>query len=169
MPKPVITPLPDHIPLIDPENARFTHSGAEMPSFDQMPDAEAPPPEEGAQSVHHGASPEPAEMMLATARIYRRSPNPMQQGRARMGQWTVEFEPHLKPGIDPLMGWTSSGDPLQQVRLTFPSEDEAVAFCRRQKLPFDLEKPAANKPKPKSYSSNFVPFEDGTPKPIYPH
>ncbi|MBC7905148.1 MAG: ETC complex I subunit [Rhodospirillaceae bacterium] len=107
--------------------------------------------------------------MLATARIYRRSPNPMQQGRARMGEWIVEFEPHLKPGIDPLMGWISSGDPLQQVRMTFSSAEEAVAYCRRQKLAFDLEKPAVHKPKPKSYTANFIPFDDGTPKPIYPH
>lgn len=158
-----------HQPLIDPENARFYQSGAEIPSFDHIPDVEAAPPEEDILSVHRGASPEPDEMRLATARIYRRSPNPMQAGRAHSGDWIVEFEPHLKPGIDPLMGWISSADPLQQVRLTFATEDEAVGYCRRQKLAYDLERPPPHKSRPKSYSENFIPFEDGTPKPIYPH
>lgn len=161
---------PDHEPLVDPENVRFYQSGAALPSFDQIPDpATASPQDKEVLSVYHGGSPEPDEMMLATARIYRRSPNPMQSGRARQGQWIVEFEPHLKPGIEPLMGWISSADPLSQISLTFASADEAVAYCRRQKLAFDLEKPLAHTPKRRTYGENFIPFEDGTPKPIYPH
>jgi hypothetical protein len=162
MAKPVITPLPDHVPLIDPENARFDHSGAETPSFDRMPD-------DGPREVHHGASPEPEEMALVRARVYRRSPNPMQSGRAHTGAWIVEFEPQLKPGIDPLMGWISSADPLQQVRMTFNSLDEALAYCRRQRLATDVELPAPHRAKPKNYTDNFLPFDGGAPKPIWPH
>jgi hypothetical protein len=169
MPKPVITPLPDHVPLIDPENARFEHSGAEMPSYDRMPDDRAPPPEEDPGVPAHGGSPEPEEMALVRARVYRRSPNPMQSGRAHTSAWIVEFEPQLKPGIDPLMGWTSSADPLQQVRMSFNSLDEALAYCRRQRLATDVEMPAPHRPKAKSYTDNFLPFDGGTPKPIWPH
>jgi len=167
--KPIITPMPDHEPLIDPENARFYHSGAEMPSFDQIPDGQTMEPVDEALSVHRGSSPEPEELRLVHARVYRRSPNPMQAGRAHTSAWIVEFEPHLKPGIDPLMGWTSSADPLQQVRMSFSTLEEAEGYCRRQKLAYDVERPPVHKPKPKSYTTNFIPFEDGTPKPIYPH
>lgn len=157
------------MPRPDPENIRFCHSGAELPSFDQVPDAPFAPAEEEALSVHRGTAPEPEEMRLSWARVYRRSPNPMQAGRARAGAWIVEFEPHLKPGIDPLMGWVSSADPLQQVRLSFPTLDEAVGYCRRQSLAFEVETPPPHKAKAKSYTENFLPFPDGTPRPIYPH
>ena len=166
---PVTTPLPDQVPLIDPENARFYHSGAETPSFDQIPDDRGKLPEEAPRTVHHGADPEPQELELARARVYRPTPTPMQAGRARQGEWVVEFEPHLKPGIDPLMGWTSSADPLQQVRLSFNSLEEALAYCRRQRLATDVEMPSPRRPIRKSYTENFIPFEDGTPKPIWPH
>lgn len=166
--KDVITPLPDHVPLIDPENARFYHSGAELPSFDQMPEHPAPTPE-GPRSVHRGGSPEPEEMQLVRARIYRPTPSPVQAGRARQSTWLVEFEPHLKPGIDPLMGWISSGDPLQQVRLSFNSLEEALAYCRRQGLATDVEMPAPHRHRPRSYTDNFLPLEDGTAKDIWPH
>jgi|GEM_PF-350389 ETC complex I subunit conserved region. len=156
------------MPEPDPENARFYHSGAEMPSHDQVTEREPDVEEPWAPSVHRGGSPDPGELSVARARIYRPSPNPMQSGRARRGEWVVEFEPHLKPGIDPLMGWTSSADPLQQVRMTFPGLDEAIAFCRRQRLAFGVEKPAPRKVRYRSYTENFLPFEDGSPRPVYP-
>lgn len=157
------------MPDRDPENVRFYRSGAETPSYDQVTEHEPDTEEPWAPSVHRGGSPDPGELAVVRARIYRRSPNPMQSGRARASAWTVEFEPHLKPGIDPLMGWISSADPLQQVRLNFADMDEAVAFCRRQRLAFDVEKPSPHKVRRRSYSENFEPFEDGSPKPIYPH
>lgn len=154
------------MPDQDPENARFYRSGAEMPSHDQVTEREPNAEEPWAPSVHRGTSPDPGELSVARARIYRPSPNPMQSGKARCGEWIVEFEPHLKPGIDPLMGWTSSADPLQQVRMPFPGQEEAIAFCRRQNLAFDVERPAIRKRHPRTYTENFMPFEDGTPKPI---
>lgn len=157
------------MPDPDPENARFYRSGAETPSYDQVTDPEPGTEEPWAPSVHRGGSPDPGELVLVRARIYRRTPNPMQSGRAHSGEWIVEFEPHLKPGIDPLMGWTSSADPLQQVRLSFAAMEAAVAFCRRQRLPFDLEQPAPRRVRRRSYAENFEPFEDGGPKPIFPH
>lgn len=153
----------------DPENARFYRSGAEMPSHDQVTEREPDQEEPWAPSVHRGGSPDPGELSVARARIYRPGRNPMQSGKAHCGAWVVEFEPHLKPGIDPLMGWTSSADPLSQVRVSFPGLDEAVAFCRRQHLAFDVERPPARKPEPRTYTENFLPFEDGSPRPIYPH
>lgn len=157
------------MPDPDPENARFYRSGAETPSYDQVTEREPSTEEPWAPSVHRGGSPDPGELALARARIFRRAPNPMQSGRAHSRAWIVEFEPHLKPGIDPLMGWTSSADPLQQVRLSFAAMEEAVAFCRRQRLPFDVEQPPPHRVRQRSYAENFEPFEDGGPKPIFPH
>ncbi|HLO75659.1 MAG TPA: ETC complex I subunit [Magnetospirillum sp.] len=156
-------------PFEDPENSRFYKSGAELPSYDQVPDDRGATPEEPPRSLHHGGAPEPEELQLARARVYQPTPSPVQAGRARAGEWLVEFEPHLKPGIDPLMGWDSSADPLQQVRMSFKSLEEALAYCRRQRLATDVEMPAPHRRKPKSYTENFLPFDDGGPKPIWPH
>lgn len=66
------------------------------------------------------------------ALIRQPAPSPLQAGRARAGEWLLELRPRSALEIEPLMGWTSSGDTLQQVRLRFPSRDSAVAFARRQ-------------------------------------
>ena len=33
--------------------------------------------------------------------------------------------------MNPLMGWTSSADPMSNVRLSFDSKEEAIAFADR--------------------------------------
>ena len=50
------------------------------------------------------------------ARIYRPARNAMQSGKARTKQWrSLDYEPESPRTIDPLMGWTASGDMRQQV------------------------------------------------------
>ena len=58
--------------------------------------------------------------------------------------------------VDPLMGWTSSGDTRQQVKLTFDTKEEAIAYCEREGLAYQVlpEAPVAKVIK-KSYSDNF--------------
>lgn len=155
----------------DPETSRFNQSGAELPGYHRMAAEEAGlgVPEDRNLSVHRGTSPEPEELRASPVRVYCRSPSPMQSGPAHVGEWIVEFEPHLKPGIDPLMGWTSSADPQTQVRLTFDSREAALAYCRRQDLPCEVERPPVRRRRLRSYADNFVPFDDGGPKPIYQH
>ena len=63
------------------------------------------------------------------ARIYQRIKNAMQSGRARVGTWTLEFEPAEAKKPDPLTGWAGSGDTNEQVRLTFPSLEAARAYA----------------------------------------
>jgi hypothetical protein len=63
------------------------------------------------------------------ARIYQRIKNAMQSGRARVGTWTLEFEPAEAKKPDPLTGWAGSGDTKEQVRLIFPSLEAAKAYA----------------------------------------
>ena len=62
-----------------------------------------------------------------TARIYRPARNAMQSGKGKSRQWILVFEPATAREIDPLMGYTSSGDTRQQVRLSFETQEEAEA------------------------------------------
>jgi hypothetical protein len=109
------------------------------------------------------------DMYQNKVRVYRRSATPMQSGPAHSREWLVEFEPACKPEVDPVMGWISSSDVEQQVRLSFNSLDEALAYCRRQRLEPEVELPGPHRRRPRSYADNFVGFADGTPRPIYPH
>ena len=45
-----------------------------------------------------------------SARIFQRPKNAMQSGKARTGQWILEFDPAEAKQPDPLMGWAGSGD-----------------------------------------------------------
>ncbi len=67
-----------------------------------------------------------------TARIYKPSKTAMQSGQAATKDWLLEFEPEEPRTIEPLMGWTSSGDMKQQVKLTFDTKEEAVAYCEHR-------------------------------------
>jgi hypothetical protein len=92
---------------------------------------------------------------IMSARIYRPSRTATQSGRAKAKFWVLEFEPAEPLEIDPLMGWTSSGDMPRQVRLNFATKEEAVAYADKNGLSYKIEE---WKPAPRniqSYSDNF--------------
>jgi hypothetical protein len=91
-----------------------------------------------------------------TARIYKPAKNAMQSGQANTHSWVLDFEPETPRQVEPLMGWTSSGDTRQQLRLRFASKDEAVAYCERHGIAYQVfeNMPAARRTM--SYSDNFA-------------
>ncbi len=93
--------------------------------------------------------------MAGRARIFQQPKNAMQSGTARSGDWVLEYEPAEARRADPLMGWIGSADTQAQVRLTFETQDEAVAYATREGVAFDIELPHARRFKPKAYADNF--------------
>ncbi len=89
------------------------------------------------------------------ARIYRPAKTAMQSGRANTRKWLLDYEPDDARTLDPLMGWTGSGDTRRQVRLTFESLDEAVAYAKRNKIPYQVAPEHERKPKFRTYAENF--------------
>jgi hypothetical protein len=79
----------------------------------------------------------------------------MQSGEARTKEWILEFDPAEPRSIDPLMGWTSSGDMRNQIRLEFDTKEEAVAYATREGLAYVVADPKPRKPIRKSYADNF--------------
>ncbi len=90
-----------------------------------------------------------------TVRIYRPAKTAMQSGEGRMQEWVLEFAPSSARQIDPLMGWTSSSDTRQQIRLTFATKEEAIAYATRNGLAYDLREPTPRTPLRKAYADNF--------------
>ncbi|AWN48662.1 ETC complex I subunit [Methylobacterium terrae] len=92
---------------------------------------------------------------MSTARIFRPAKDPTQSGLARTKQWTLEFEQTSPRETEPLMGWTSSSDMLQQVRLEFDTKEEAIAYAAREGIAYRVEEPQEALRRGLSYSDNF--------------
>jgi hypothetical protein len=90
-----------------------------------------------------------------TARIYSPSRTAMQSGQAKTGHWVLEFEPEKPRKIDPLMGYTTSADMKSQIRLSFDTKEEAVAYAEREGIAYRVEEPKEPKRRQISYSDNF--------------
>jgi hypothetical protein len=90
------------------------------------------------------------------ARIYQKPRNAMQSGQAGTEQWILEYETDNRARPDPLMGWIGGSSTLSQVRLTFATRDEAIAYADKNGLRYDIElPPVARDRKPKVYADNF--------------
>ncbi|MER8707445.1 ETC complex I subunit [Mesorhizobium sp. M1088] len=82
----------------------------------------------------------------AVARIYKPCRSVMTSGRARPKVWRLVFERRTAPVIEPLMGYTGSGDTLTQVELDFPTAQAAIDYAERQGLAYEVQgSPAAEK------------------------
>lgn len=90
------------------------------------------------------------------ARLYQPAKTAMQSGRKNTERWLLEFERQQPQRIEPLMGWTASGDTRQQLRLWFDTLEEAEAYCRRHGIMYTVEQPHEHRVKPKAYADNFA-------------
>ncbi len=90
------------------------------------------------------------------ARIFKPARTAMQSGGAQTKKWMLEYEPEQPCEIEPLMGWTASGDMKQQVRLRFETKEEAVAYCQKRGIPFELFEPHEAARKKMAYGDNFA-------------
>ena len=90
-----------------------------------------------------------------TARIFKPGKTAMQSGPARTKDWVLEYEPEVARQIEPLMGWTSSGDMKSQIRLEFDTRDEAIAYAERGGIPYRVIEPTPRRHIRKAYADNF--------------
>ena len=91
-----------------------------------------------------------------TARIYRPAKNAMQSGTATSREWQLDYEPEQPQVIEPLMGWTSSGDMKQQLTLRFASKEEAIAYCERHGIAYQVFEPKEPVRRTAAYADNFA-------------
>jgi hypothetical protein len=96
------------------------------------------------------------------ARIFRPAKNAMQSGKASTKEWRLDYEPEQPRSVEPLMGWTSSGDMKQQITLHFQTKEEAVAYCERKGIPYQVIEPQESSRRQMAYADNFS-FRRGEP------
>jgi hypothetical protein len=97
-----------------------------------------------------------------TARIYRPAKTAMQSGKAKTKDWQLDYDPEEPRQIESLMGWTSSADMRQQIRLCFATKEEAIAYCERHGIPYRVLPEKSSARQTMAYSDNFA-FNRRTP------
>jgi hypothetical protein len=93
--------------------------------------------------------------MTLTAKIFKPVKSAMQSGRAKTKKWFLEYELETKRQPEALMGWVASGDTLNQVKIGFDTEEEAIAFAEKKGLGYTIVEPQARKLKGRTYLDNF--------------
>ncbi len=91
------------------------------------------------------------------ARIYQPARNAMQSGQSKT-DWVLEFAPSEAKQIDPLMGWSGSGDMNSQIKIKFSTKDAAIAYAEKHGLAYRVDEPKVRKHviKPGGYGGNFA-------------
>jgi hypothetical protein len=89
------------------------------------------------------------------AKIYRPAKTAMQSGKAKTRLWVLEFDQEQPRSIDPILGYTSSGDMKQQVKLTFDTQEQAEAYAQREGIEYRVIVPHEQARQSVSYTDNF--------------
>ena len=79
----------------------------------------------------------------------------MQSGRGKLKKWVLEFETK-DPSINPLMGWETSTDTLEEVILKFPSKEKALEYAENNNISYTVLEPKKKEFVIKSYADNFL-------------
>ena len=92
------------------------------------------------------------------ARIYKPAKTAMSSGMAKTHEWVLEYAPAASREVDPLMGWTSSGDMDSQVHLRFSTKEAAVRYASDHGIDAQVIEPKTRKPniRARGYGENFA-------------
>ncbi|KAL3526893.1 hypothetical protein ACH5RR_011549 [Cinchona calisaya] len=99
----------------------------------------------------------PEEHLSRRVLIFSPARTASQQGSGKVGRWKINFLSTQK-WENPLMGWTSTGDPYANVgdsALSFDSEEAAREFAERHGWEYTVKKRLTPLLKAKAYADNF--------------
>tara|TARA_B100000941_G_scaffold240653_1_gene184059 strand:+ start:335 stop:616 length:282 start_codon:yes stop_codon:yes gene_type:complete len=92
---------------------------------------------------------------MKKAKIYIPNKSPMQSGLGKIDKWILEFETKDN-SVNPLMGWESSSDTLNELRLEFSTKELAINYAKKMKIDYEIIEPKKRKTVKKSYADNFL-------------
>ena len=93
--------------------------------------------------------------MKQKAKIYQPTKTAMQSGKARTKFWILEFN-KSNSNKDFVMGWTSSSNTDEQIKLKFETQEQAITYAKENDIQFDLTTNKKNKLIIKAYADNFL-------------
>ena len=97
----------------------------------------------------------PTIISMKKAKIYIPTKTAMQSGRGKLKKWVLEFETK-DPSINPLMGWETSTDTLEEVILKFSTKEQAIEYAKKNNISYTVIDPKNKEFVIKSYADNFL-------------
>ncbi len=88
-------------------------------------------------------------------KIYKMAKSATQSGRGRVDSVILERDDLGPRTADPLMGWVSSSDTRNQIRLRFTSIDDAVRYATENNYDYTVDPVHARQIKPRNYTDKF--------------
>ena len=79
----------------------------------------------------------------------------MQSGRGKTKKWLLKFETRHNV-TNPLMGWESSDDTMDEVVLEFSTKNKAIEYAKNNNIRYELVEPKRADFIIKSYADNFL-------------
>ena len=92
---------------------------------------------------------------MKKARIYIPTKTATQSGRGKLKDWVLKFETK-DPSINPLMGWETSTDTLEEIILKFPSKEKAIEYAEANNITYTVVEPKKKEFVIKSSADNFI-------------
>lgn len=80
----------------------------------------------------------------------------MQSGKQNSSSWRLDFNVEDK-WENPLMGWASSADTQQALKVSFATREEAIRFAEKHGYNYELRDEQSTKFVKKVYADNFKP------------
>ena len=93
--------------------------------------------------------------MTLTVKIAQPVKGATQSGRAKIKKWILTYDLETRREPEALMGWVASGDTLNQVKIGFDTEEEAIAFAEKKGWKYDIVEPQSRQLKGRTYLDNF--------------
>ncbi len=99
-------------------------------------------------------------------KIYQMAKSATQSGRGRADTVMLERDDLGPRSNDPLMGWVSSPDTRNQIRLRFKTIDDAVRYAVDNNYDYSVDVAHTRQVKPRNYTDNFkyIPPQSGEAK-----
>ena len=92
---------------------------------------------------------------MKRAKIFKPSKTAMQSGLKKFDKWVIEFITE-DPGKNPLMGWESSTDTYNELKLEFKTKELAIDYAKKNNILYELIESKKRKLLKKSYADNFI-------------
>jgi len=87
--------------------------------------------------------------------IYKPTRSASQSGKANHNHWLMRFVHDGTRKIEPVMGWTSTKDMMQEVIMRFVSLDSAMKYAKKNNIEYEVTPAQEHKLIIRSYAENF--------------
>ena len=88
--------------------------------------------------------------------IYRPCKNVMQSGMGNTRLWILQVKVQIDGKLEPVMGWSSSLDNVNQIKLYFETQEGAIAYAESHNYEYEIIDSKKITRLKKSYSHNFT-------------